>query len=88
MNFSNFRHVDRPICRSQMSRKWSQAAWPVPSVGAKAVVPSSWNMPVYVEAVDAIQLIDEPRAARVRVFQDDEVLAGRALEGRARRGER
>ena len=31
MNFSSFRHVDRPIFRSQMSRKWSQAAWPVPS---------------------------------------------------------
>ena len=46
MNFSNFRHVDRPIFRSQMSRKWSQAAWPVPSMGEKAVVPSSWNMPV------------------------------------------
>ena len=36
----------------------------------------------------SIQLVDEPRAPRVRVFQDDEVLAGRALEGRARRGER
>ena len=42
----------------------------------------------HVEPVDAIQLVDEPRAARVRVFQDDEVLAGRALEGRARGGER
>ena len=44
MNFSNFRHVDRPIFRSQMSRKWSHACCPVPSTGAKAVVPSSWNM--------------------------------------------
>ena len=44
VNFSNFRHVDRPICLSQMSRKWSQAAWPVPSFGEKDVVPSSWNM--------------------------------------------
>ena len=46
MNFSNFKHVDRPIFRSQMSRKWSHAACPVLSEGAKAVVPSSWNMPV------------------------------------------
>ena len=46
VNFSNFRHVDRPIFRSQMSRKWSQAACPVSSEGAKDVVPSSWNMPV------------------------------------------
>ena len=42
----------------------------------------------HMEAVDAVELVDEPRAPRVRVFQDDEVLAGRALEGRARRGER
>ena len=34
----------------------------------------------HMEAVDAIQLIDEPRAPRVRVFQDDEVLAGGPLQ--------
>ena len=36
----------------------------------------------------AVQLVDEPGTPGVRVLEDDEVLARRALEGRARRGER
>ena len=42
----------------------------------------------HMEPIYPVELVDEPRAPRVRVFQDDEVLTRRALEGGVRGGER